>query len=106
MSTQLVTRVTLFKIPSAEDQQRLIDLYRTLATKALKDGKPYIVSASAGPTFEDARNQGYTLAASTTFATLEDWEYYDEQCSAHGEIKKLARTIHRGAMMVYFQNVL
>lgn len=106
MASQVVTRVTLFKIPSEEGRQRLINLYRTLPAKATREGRHYILSANVGPTFDDARNQGFTLAATTTFATLEDWKYYDEQCPAHGEIKTLAKTLHEGIMMVYFQNAL
>ncbi|KAH7010203.1 hypothetical protein EDB80DRAFT_714633 [Ilyonectria destructans] len=59
MSSLPVQRVTLFKIPSPEDQARLIEIYRTMPTRALKDGKPYIISATVGPTFDDIRNQGY-----------------------------------------------
>lgn len=106
MSAQPINRVTLFKIPSEEDRNRLIDIYRTLPARALKDGKPYILSATVGPTFDDARNQGYTLASFTTFATEEDMKYYDNQCAAHASLRDFARTIHQGVMMVYFQNAL
>ncbi|KPM41948.1 hypothetical protein AK830_g4621 [Neonectria ditissima] len=105
MSTP-IQRVTLFKIPSPEDQARLIDIYRTLPARAIKDGKPYIISAAVGPTFDDVRNQGYTLAALSVFASLEDMKYYDNECAAHGELKKVAKTLHQGAMMVYFQSVI
>ncbi|KAB5563508.1 hypothetical protein GE09DRAFT_785686 [Coniochaeta sp. 2T2.1] len=106
MSSQPVQRVTLFKIPAEEDQTRLIDIYRTMPVRALKDGKPYILSATVGPTYDDARNQGYTLAALSAFASVEDMKYYDNECAAHGELKKVAKELHRGAMMVYFQNAL
>lgn len=106
MASQTIHRVTLFKIPSQEDQTRLIDIYRTLPARALKDDKPYILSATVGPTYDDMRNQGYTLAALSVFATIDDMKYYDEQCAAHGELKKVAKTLHQGAMMVYFSNAL
>lgn len=106
MSSQPITRVTLFKIPSEEDQARLIDIYRTLPARALKDGKPYIISAVVGPAYKDVRNQGYTLAAVSTFASVEDMKYYDDDCAAHAELKKVAKTLHQGAMMVYFQNAI
>lgn len=106
MSSTPVFRVTLFKIPSKDDQAKLIDVYRGMKQKALKDGKPYILSATVGPTVDDARNQGYTVAAMSTFASVEDMQYYDNECTAHSELKRLAKTLHKGAMMVYFQNAL
>ncbi|VUC29088.1 unnamed protein product [Clonostachys rosea] len=106
MSSSKIHRVTLFKIPSKEDQQRLIDIYRDMPTKALKNGKPYIISATVGPTYDDARNQGYTLAALSVFESEEDMKFYDNECSAHGDLKKVAKTLHQGAMMVYFSNVI
>jgi hypothetical protein len=59
------TRVVLFKIASPSDQEKLFAYYRPLAATATKDGKPYILSARAGPTFEDQRRQGFTVAAVT-----------------------------------------
>ena len=106
MSSKPIHRVTLFKIPSEEDRTRLIDIYRDLPARALKDGKPYILSATVGPTFDDARNQGFTLAAYTTFATVEDMKFYDDECTGHAALKAVAKTVHKGAMMVYFQNAL
>lgn len=106
MSSKPINRVTLFKIPSEEDRARLIDIYRTLPTRALKDGKPYILSATVGPTYDDARNQGYTLAIISTFASVEDMKYYDNDCAAHAELKGVAKTMHQGVMMVYFHNAL
>lgn len=60
-----ITRVVLFKIASPANQQKLMEYYRPLAATATKDGKPYILSARAGPTFEDQRSRGFTVAAIT-----------------------------------------
>lgn len=106
MASQTIHRVTLFKIPSKKDQDRLIEIYRNMPSKALKDGKRYIISATVGPTFDDARNQGYTLAALSVFASVEDMKYYDNDCEAHATLKSVAKTIHQGAMMVYFADAL
>jgi hypothetical protein len=106
MSSNTIRRITLFKIPSPEGQARLIDIYRTLPARALKDGKPYILSATVGSTYDDARNQGYTLAALTEFATVDDMKFYDDQCEAHAELKKVAKTLYQGIMMAYFSNAL
>lgn len=35
-----ITRVTLFKIPNEEDQQRLLDLYKEMPQKATKVRDP------------------------------------------------------------------
>ncbi|KAM5349626.1 hypothetical protein ACJ41O_006131 [Fusarium nematophilum] len=99
-----VTRVTLFKIPSEEDQQRLLDLYKTLLQKAVKDGKPYIVSAKAGKAKPDQRAQGFNVVAVSVFSSLEDFNYYDTECAAHGELKAFAKTANQGVMMVYFES--
>lgn len=31
--------------------------------------------------------------------------YYDEECEAHGKLKEFAKSVHQGAMMVYFESV-
>jgi hypothetical protein len=103
---KLINRITLFKIPNISDQKRLIDIYRTMQTDALKDGNPYILSVAAGQAFEDARNQGYTVAVVSTFSSVEDMKYYDDECKAHAALKSVAKQIHKGAMMVFFENTL
>lgn len=102
----MIHRVTLFKIPSKQDQSRLIEIYRDLPQRATKKGKPYIISATVGPTYDDTRNQGYTLAALSVFASEEDMNYYDIECAAHAELKKVAKALHQGVMMIYFSNAL
>lgn len=101
-----VNRITLFKIPNVSDQLRLLDIYKTMQQSALKDGLPYILSVTAGQAFEDARNQGYTIAVVSQFKSVEDMRYYDNECQAHAALKKVAKEIHRGAMMVFFENGL
>jgi hypothetical protein len=39
MSTKPIRRITLFKVPKPEDQQKLLDVYRTMPEKAVKVGK-------------------------------------------------------------------
>lgn len=126
-----VYRVTLFKIPDEKAQEQLLGMYKTLQGKAvkvnqcpsaanrtqlyllneansvlnMKDGQPYIVGCEAGYTLPDSRNQGYNIAAKTTFASLEDFEFFDKQCSAHLELRTFAKSVNQGSMMVYFQSV-
>ncbi|KLU92636.1 hypothetical protein MAPG_11581 [Magnaporthiopsis poae ATCC 64411] len=101
-----VYRLTLFKIPNEDDQKKLLDIYRQMPTKAVKDGKPYIKSVSAGTSQQDQRAQGYTVAVTSIFESEDDLLYYDNECAAHAELKAFARTVHQGSMMVYFENVL
>lgn len=39
------------------------------------------------------RAQGFTVAAKTEFASEEDVAFYDEQCAAHGALKKMSMTL-------------
>lgn len=96
-------RVTMFKIPSKENQQKLLRLYKTLSQTAKKDGSPYILSLDAGPAHEDVRSQGYTLVAKSEFKSLEDMKFYDEGCEAHQVLKAGAKDLGvEGIMTVYF----
>jgi Stress responsive A/B Barrel Domain len=72
----------------------------------LQDGSPYIQSVKAGKTFADQRAQGYTIAVMTTFASEEDFAFYDTQCEAHKELKAFAASVHQGNLMVYFHSAL
>ncbi|KAH8601404.1 hypothetical protein B0O99DRAFT_608841 [Bisporella sp. PMI_857] len=100
-----VIRVTQFKIPSKENQSKIIELYKTLSKSANKNGKPYILSLEAGPAFEDARSQGYTFVSKSEFASLEDMKYYDNECEAHQAFKAQAKkeSIFEGVMTTYFE---
>jgi predicted RecB family endonuclease len=123
MPGQETYRLTLFKIPDEGNQQKLLKMYEAMPEKARKvrlkldtaqvetdkadvdsqDGKPYIVSVKAGKSCADARNQGYTVAVTSTFASMEDFVYYDTRCEAHGELRAFAKTVHQGNMMVFYQ---
>ncbi|KAH8698700.1 hypothetical protein BGW36DRAFT_376622 [Talaromyces proteolyticus] len=105
-SDKPITRVTFFKIPDPADQQKLINMYKEMPKKATKNGKPYILSVTAGSTFDDQRNQGFTVAVISSFASLEDFEYYDKECEAHAALKPVANSMHQGIMMAYFNNAV
>ncbi|KAH7112606.1 hypothetical protein B0J13DRAFT_461242, partial [Dactylonectria estremocensis] len=96
-----ITRVTLFKILKEEDQQHLLDLYKQVPQKALKDGKPYIISAKTKP---DQRAQGFTVVAISVFNSINDGNYYETECAAHNEVNKFAKTAHQGVAMIYSGN--
>lgn len=124
-STKIINRITLFKIPAVDDQQKLLAVYKGLPNNAKKvathvlvpanllpwnstviqDGKPYILSVTAGPAFEDQRNQGYTVAIFSTFASKEDMLYYDTECAAHMALKQVAKPLHQGVLMAYFESI-
>jgi len=42
---------------------------------------------------DDRRAQGYTVAAKTEFASLEDMRFYDEQCPAHAALKEKVKDL-------------
>jgi len=98
-----IIRITMFKIPAKENQAKFLDLYRTLASTAKKDGKPYILSLVAGQALEDQRSQGYTLVAKSEFKSLDDMKYYDNECEAHQTLKLGAKSLGvEGIMTVYY----
>lgn len=125
MSSKKIYRLTLFKIPEKADQHKLIEMYREMPHKATKvctgvsaldflkqfsyneqGGQPYIIHVNVGEAIEDQRNQGYTLVATSVFASREDMEYYDNNCEAHAALKAVAKRSHNGAMMVFFESAL
>ncbi|KAF2441930.1 stress responsive A/B barrel domain-containing protein [Karstenula rhodostoma CBS 690.94] len=103
-TTNPITRVTLFKIPSSSDAETLLSHFRGMPTNALKDGNPYLLSVTAGPTFEDPRSQGFNFAAISKFKNKEDMVYYDEECAAHAALKAFAKDVIQGIMMVYLED--
>ena len=60
------------------------------APASLQDGSPFLVSVKASKTLADQRTEGYTVAATSTFASEEDFEHYDTQCEARKELKEFA----------------
>ncbi|KAK7723555.1 hypothetical protein SLS57_004369 [Botryosphaeria dothidea] len=100
-----INRITLFKVPNQDDIPAILEKYTTLTTDATKDSKPYIVSAKANAVIPDpaGRNQGFTIAANTIFASLDDMKYYDEDCEAHKAIKAFLKPKIQGAMTVYHE---
>ena len=78
-----------------------------LTTATIQDGQPYILRCVAGPAVDDARSQGYTLAAQTTFSSLDDMKYYDNECEAHAALKAVAKEKVAGPpLMVCFDNAV
>ncbi|RXG44111.1 hypothetical protein VDGE_30151 [Verticillium dahliae] len=101
-----INRITLFKIAKEDDRATLLGFYKTLQQSALKDGKPYILGVKAGVAAPNPRDQGYTVAVQSTFASTEDMAFYDNECAGHAKLKAFVKTVHEGAMMVYFENAL
>ncbi|KAK7584827.1 hypothetical protein V3481_011151 [Fusarium oxysporum f. sp. vasinfectum] len=100
-----VHRITMFKLPSKDEQAKLLDQYYKLNASQQKDGKPYILSMVVGAADEDARSQGYTFVSKTEFASMEDMKYYDEGCQAHQALKDFVKGSlnPQGVMTVYFK---
>jgi hypothetical protein len=118
-----VHRITMFKLPSKDEQAKLLDQYHKLnasqqkvsrlqlylclytSDHLFKDGKPYILSMVVGAADEDARSQGYTFVSKTEFASMDDMKYYDEGCQAHQALKDFVKGSlnPQGVMTVYFK---
>ncbi|GKU02017.1 unnamed protein product [Fusarium langsethiae] len=100
-----VHRITMFKLPSKDDQAKLLDQYHKLDAAQQKDGKPYILSMVVGAADEDARSQGYTFVSKTEFASMDDMKYYDDGCQAHQALKDFVKgnLSPEGLMTVYFK---
>jgi len=60
---------------------------------------------NAGHGILSQRDQGYTVAVISVFSSTEDMVYYDDECKAHAALKDVAKSVHKGAMMVYFESV-
>ncbi|KAJ5476275.1 hypothetical protein N7475_002004 [Penicillium sp. IBT 31633x] len=101
-----IERITLFKIPSEADRARVLEQYKVLAKTATKDGKPYIVAAAVGASIPDPRNKGYNLSVKTTFASLEDMQYYDADCEAHKALKAVAGPVKEEVLTTFYENIL
>ncbi|KAL3954758.1 hypothetical protein ACCO45_010321 [Purpureocillium lilacinum] len=98
-----VHRITMFKAPKPEDQQKLIAEYKVVNAKAQRNGAPYILSLTAGVAEADPRSNGFTVVAKTEFANLDDMKYYDNECKAHQDLKAAAKGLTiEGIQTVYF----
>jgi len=100
-SIMTVHRTTLFKLTTDADIEAALAAYTKLAANNSKNGKPYILSSKAYKLHPDPRSQGFTLAAQTTFSSVEDMKYYDEECEAHKELKGVVGPKQQGILMVY-----
>ena len=71
-----------------------------------QDGKPYIISNEANRVINtsEERAHGYTIAVQTTFASLEDVKYYDEQCEAHQTLKAVTAPRRTGVATFIFES--
>ncbi|PHH89370.1 hypothetical protein CDD83_6192 [Cordyceps sp. RAO-2017] len=100
-----IHRVTMFKIPSAGDRDKLLEQYQILQQNSKRDGRPYILSLVVGAAEADARAQGFTLVSKSEFASMDDMRYYDEQCPAHAALKAFAgaELAVDGVLTVYFR---
>jgi len=98
-----VERVTLFKIPKAEDRAKLMAEYKVLCETAVKDGKPYILQLAGGEAADEARAQGWNMVSKTTFASKEDMDYYDNGCEAHQKLKAYVAKVREDVMTVWFE---
>ncbi|KAL1588862.1 hypothetical protein WHR41_02447 [Cladosporium halotolerans] len=86
-----VQRITMFKVANEGDIPAFAEQYSALEKNQQKNGKPYILSVNAHRPVDDPRTQGYNFLAHTTFSSLDDVKYYDEECEAHKNLKAFAK---------------
>lgn len=60
--------------------------------------------ATANPTHDDPRSQGYTMVARTAFASKADMDFYDNECEAHAAIKGLLKPNVGGPPLVVYMD--
>lgn len=79
--------------------------HQRFARAGVQDSKPYIISAKAHAVIPDpaGRNQDFTIAANTVFASLDDMKFYDDDCEAHKAIKAFLKPRIQGVMTVYHE---
>ncbi|KAF2460652.1 hypothetical protein BDY21DRAFT_280477 [Lineolata rhizophorae] len=104
MASPVVRRITLFKLPEAADVDAALAKYATLKDDAKKGAQPYILAASASRVYDDPRCQGFTICAETSFASLDDMKYYDDECAAHGAIKALIKPKLQGPPLIIYMD--
>ncbi|KAK4178882.1 hypothetical protein QBC36DRAFT_344225 [Triangularia setosa] len=102
---QQIFRTTMFKVPDPANQEKLVEAYNKLAQEQKKDGKPYILYACAGAANPDQRSNGYTVVANMKFASLDDMNYYDNECPAHAALKRAGGGlgVQEPPLVVYFE---
>lgn len=104
-----IQRLLLLKVFSQSDQDTIISLFASIRDKATRDGQPYILSLKGGSTSStaftsEARSQGYTVVVHTEFAGEADVRYWDDECAAHKELKRVVMPLTEGAMVLHFRN--
>ncbi|KAK0633157.1 hypothetical protein B0T14DRAFT_417587 [Immersiella caudata] len=86
-----IRRITMFKIPEGENQQKLVEAYEVLAKEQQKVRCNIFPACTQASVVNDPRSKGYTVVAETQFSSLDDMNYYDTECAAHTNLKKGAR---------------
>ena len=73
---------------------------------SFQDGKVYIHNLTVGEPHQDQRAKGWNLAVKSTYDSLEDMEYYDKECTAHAELKRVTAPTREESLVVFYENVL
>ncbi|KAK5114393.1 hypothetical protein LTR85_010215 [Meristemomyces frigidus] len=100
-----IQRTTCFKMKNEDDIPRMIEQYKLVEKTNQKDGKPYILEVKPSQILSDPRTQGFNFMASTLFASMDDFKYYDEECEAHKKLKAFAQGKVDGPPLLLFAEV-
>jgi hypothetical protein len=85
--------------PFPNQLSHLTHLHCHSRSQAAKQSHTYLASF-------DNRTQGWNLAVKSTFASKADMDYYDTECEAHKELKKITGAIRTDIVTVWFENAL
>jgi len=83
----------------------MLDQFSKMQKEAKKDGKNYITSCHANKGISDPRSQGFNLIAHTSFESLEDMKYYDEEDPVHKELRSFGNgKVNPPPIVVYMEH--
>lgn len=54
----------------------------------------------------DPRSKGFTISVKTTFASMEDMQYYDHECAAHKALKAVAGPLKEDVLTTFYESVI
>jgi hypothetical protein len=58
---------------------------------------------TAGKAMPEVRSEDYTIIIKSTFKSLDDLRYYDNECPIHKGLKATLKPMHQGSLTAYFE---
>jgi hypothetical protein len=102
LSLTIPSQPQMFKIPP-EHIPAVLEAYVTLRATAVNPStkQPYIVSNESRrvSNTDSPISAGYTIISQSVFANWEDANFYDKECPAHKELKKVTGKYRTGDVL-------